>query len=87
VDATKGHAQGDGTRSTAKEQQQIVDFETKLFTAQLFDNRAGLLNVGGAQGGPMPLSTQPFFISVNSSVHFLLPEFEQPLGLQGVVVL
>lgn len=81
VDATKGHAQGDGTRPTAKEQQQIVDFEMKLFTAQLFDNRAGLLNVGGAQGGPMPLSTQPFFISVNSSVHFLLPEFEQPGGL------
>ena len=29
----------------------------------------------------MPLSTQPFFISVNSSVHFLLPAFEQPGGL------
>ena len=29
----------------------------------------------------MPLSTQPFFITVNSSVHFLLPAFEQPGGL------
>jgi cytochrome c peroxidase len=78
VDATVIHAQGDGTRPTPAEQQQIVDFETKLFTAQLFDYRAGLLNVGGAQGGPTPLSTQPFFITVNSSVHFLLPAFEQP---------
>jgi cytochrome c peroxidase len=81
VDATTGHAQGDGTRPTPAEQQQIVDFEMKLFTAQLFDNHAGLLNVGGGQGGPVPLSTQPFFISVNSSVHFLLPTFEQPGGL------
>jgi cytochrome c peroxidase len=32
-------------------------------------------------GGPTPLSTQPFFVSVNSSVHFLLPAFEQPGGL------
>jgi cytochrome c peroxidase len=81
VDATTGHAQGDGTRPTAAEQQQIVDFETKLFTAQLFDNRAGLLNASGAQGGPMPLSTQPFFITINSSVHFLVPAFEQPGGM------
>ena len=81
VDATTGHAQGDGTRPTPAEQQQIVDFETKLFTAQLFDSRAGLLNVGGAHGGPGALFTQPFFLSVNSSVHFLLPAFEQPGGL------
>jgi cytochrome c peroxidase len=81
LDATKGHAQGDGTRPTAEEQQQIVDFETKLFTAQTRDRHAGDLNVDGAQGGPRPLSTQPFFISVNSSVHFLLPAFEQPGGL------
>ncbi len=81
LDATTGHAQGDGTRPTPAEQQQIVDFETKLFTAQLFDNRAGLLNVDGAQGGPASLSTQPFFISINSSVHYLLPSFEQPGGL------
>jgi len=81
VDATTGHAQGDGTRPTAAEQQQIVDFETKLFTAQLFDNHAGLLNAAGAQGGPTPLSTQPFFITINSSVHFLVPAFEQPGGL------
>ena len=29
----------------------------------------------------MPLATQPFFISINSSVNFLLPLLEQPGGL------
>lgn len=81
LDATKGHAQGDGSRPTPAEQQQIVDFETKLFTAQLFDFRAGWLNAGGAQGGPTPLSNQPFFITINSSVHPIVSAFEQPGGL------
>lgn len=80
VDATITHAQGDGSRPTVEEQKQIVDFETKLFTAQIRDSHAGDLDADGANGGPAPLSTQPFFISVNSSVHFLLPAFEQPGG-------
>jgi hypothetical protein len=80
VDATVSHAQGDGTRPTIEEQQQIVDFETKLFTAQIHDRDAGGLANDGARGGPMALSTQPFFITINSSVHFLLPAFEQPGG-------
>ena len=81
VDATTIHAQGDGTRPTPEEQQQIVDFETKVFTAQIRDRHAGDLDEGGANGGPTPLATQPFFISVNSSVHPLVPAFEQPGGL------
>jgi hypothetical protein len=81
VDATIIHVQGDGTRPNAEEQQQIVNFEMKLFTAQTHDGRAGDLNEDGAKGGPNPLATQPFFISVNSSVHFLLSAFEQPGGL------
>ena len=80
VDATVIHAQGDGTRPTAEEQKQIVDFETKLFTAQIRDRHAGDLDEDGAKGGPASLAAQPFFISVNSSVHFLLPAFEQPGG-------
>ena len=79
--ATIQHAQGDGTRPTAAEQQQIVDFEMALSTAQSFDHRAGLLNAKGAHGGPNSLPKQPFFISINSSVHFLLQQFEQPGGL------
>jgi len=81
VDATIIHAQGDGTRPSEVEQQQIVNFEMKLFTAQTHDRRAGDLDDDGAKGGPNPLATQLFFISVNSSVHFLLPAFEQPGGL------
>src|SRR6266849_798787 len=80
LDATVGHAQGDGTRPTPEEQQQIVDFETKLFTAQIHDRSAGNLYDDGAKGGPTAMSTQPFFITINSSVHFLPPGFEQPGG-------
>ena len=81
VDATIIHAQGDGTRPTPEEQQQIVDFETKLFTAQIRDRKAGALDEGGAKGGPASLTTQPFFITINSSVHFLVSAFEQPGGM------
>ena len=85
VDATNGHAQGDGTRPTLAEQQQIVNFEMALSTAQAYGFRTGLLNAMGANGGPVALTTQPFFISVNSSVRFLLPppvyNYEPPGGL------
>jgi cytochrome c peroxidase len=81
VDATTGHAQGDGTRPTPAEQQQIVNFEMGLFTAQAIGSNTGRLDAQGANGGPKPLVSQPFFISANSSVHFLLPQFEQPGGL------
>ena len=82
LDATVGHAQGNGTRPTAAEQQQIVMFEMALFTAQAFSRFNGRLNDDGFNGGPVPLATQPFFVSINSSVHALLPNGpEQPGGL------
>ena len=81
VDATVIHAQGDGTRPTPAEEQEIVNFETGLSTAQAFDHRAGPLNAAGAHGGPQELLNQPFFISINSSVNFLVPQLEQPGGL------
>jgi len=81
LDATIGHAQGDGSRPTPEEQKQIVDFETTLFTAQTRDRQAGDLDEDGARGGPASLSAQPFFITINSSVHPLVPAFEQPGGL------
>jgi hypothetical protein len=81
VDATRIHAQGDGTRPTPEEQQQIVDFETKIFTAQIRDRHAGDLDDDGAHGGPASLATQPFFITINSSVNYLVPAFEQPGGM------
>jgi cytochrome c peroxidase len=81
VDATTGHAQGDGTRPTPAEQQAIVNFEMGLFTAQSISNLTGQLNARGATGGPLALTSQPFFISINSSVNHLVPTLEQPGGL------
>ena len=80
LDATNNHAQGDGTRPTPAEQQQIVDFEIALFTAQGTGRGVGRLDARGAHGGAEALVYQPFFISINSSVNFLLPQFEQPGG-------
>jgi len=81
VDATNGHAQGDGTRPTPAEQQQIVNFEMALFTAQTIGSYAGRLDAHGANGGPVSLATQPFFLSINSSVNPLVPTLETPGGL------
>jgi len=63
-DATRGHAQG-GRDLTTTEVEQIVAFETGLFTAQARDNEAGNLRARGATGGPVDLSRQPFFIGIN----------------------
>jgi len=81
MDATTGHAEGDGKRPTPAEQQQIVNFEMALFTAQTIGTNAGRLDAHGANGGPVALTTQPFFISVNSSVNPLVPTLETPGGL------
>ena len=81
VDATTGHAQGDGSRPTSAEQEKIVNFEMALTTAQIMGNLTGRLDSRGATGGPVPLTTQPFFITQNSSVNPLVPGLEQPGGL------
>src|SRR5258706_9540284 len=52
-----------------------------LFTAQSVGNGTGRLDTQGATGGPKALVTQPFFISINSSVHPLACGFEQPGGI------
>jgi hypothetical protein len=64
VDATLGHAQADAAPTPAQVQQ-IVNFETGVFTAQVFDNKAHDLTDRGAKGGPTALSLQPFFIGIN----------------------
>src|SRR5579885_3734911 len=81
LDATMGHAEGDGSRPTPAEQQEIVKFEMGLTTAQAFGRGTGFLHAHGANGGPLALLNQPFFISINSSVHPLVPSLEQPGGL------
>ena len=53
------------TPPTRDQLDQIVAFETSLFTAQVEDNAAGDLESRSAKGGPFNLSKQPFFIGVN----------------------
>ena len=65
-DATMGHAQANTPLSDAQ-QQEIVNFETGLFTAQNFDNAAKNLHADGATGGPVDLQGQlaDFFPGIN----------------------
>jgi hypothetical protein len=69
VDATTGHAQG--AVPSADVVQQIVEFETRLFTAQTHDYAAGRLTGHGVSGGPRSLSTQPFCIGINDPLGIL----------------
>jgi cytochrome c peroxidase len=64
VDATLGHAQA-AVPPTAQQVSQIVSFETALYTAQVYDWKAGDLTSQGAAGGPKNLSTQPFYLGIN----------------------
>jgi hypothetical protein len=64
IDATLGHAQAAATPDAATVNA-IRAFETSIFTAQVFDKRAGLLFDDGATGGPVALSQQDFFLGIN----------------------
>jgi cytochrome c peroxidase len=69
-DATLGHAQA-STSPTTAQVNQIVGFETGLFTAQAYDNHAKMLNeANGASGGPGPLLQQlsQFYPGVNDPI-------------------
>jgi cytochrome c peroxidase len=66
VDATLGHAEGNQPPTPAQ-QQQIVAFESGLFTAQLFDADAKYLSAEGAAGGPVALANAlaSFYLGIN----------------------
>jgi cytochrome c peroxidase len=64
LDATNIHAQA-SVPLTTEQQQEIVNFEMDLASAQAFDFEAGALNANGATGGPAPLASQNFFIGIN----------------------
>ena len=67
VDATFIHAQANGSGPSAAQQQEIVNFEMGLFTAQRMDNAAKNLDADGATGGPVNLQRQlaDFFPGIN----------------------
>lgn len=69
LDATLVHTQPSGPPTDAQ-LQQIVNFESSLFTAQSVDSMAGSLTAQGANGGPVFLSTQPFSAGINSGTGF-----------------
>jgi cytochrome c peroxidase len=62
--ATVGHAQASIPLST-DQRERIVEFETGLFTAQVYDFAAGDLHAQGGRGGPKVLSKEDFFIGIN----------------------
>jgi hypothetical protein len=64
LDAVNGHQQA-STPLTSIQQQQIVNFEMSLYTAQQFDYQAGSLTADGAEGGPASLAVQTFFVGIN----------------------
>ena len=61
--ATQGHAQGDPLDDAQRES--IVGFETSLFTAATYDNKAKQTDRNGGHGGPTNLSNQDFYIGIN----------------------
>jgi cytochrome c peroxidase len=64
LDATIIHAQSAGPPAAA-ELQEMVDFESGIFTAQSRLIGAGDLTSNGVSAGPAALSTQAFFIGIN----------------------
>jgi cytochrome c peroxidase len=67
VDAITTHAQGVVPPTTAQVQG-IVSFELGLYSAQAWDYAAGLLNAGGAMGGPVALSRQLYYPGINDTL-------------------
>ncbi len=65
--ATLGHAQG-AQPLTAQQRDAIVQFETGLFTTQVFDFRAQRLDAQGAAGGPFNAANQPFYFGINDTL-------------------
>jgi len=65
--ATLGHAQATTALNDAQ-REAIVAFETDLFTAQVFDWRAGSLAARGARGGPVTLASESFHFGINDTL-------------------
>jgi hypothetical protein len=64
TDAVMVHEQAK-TAPTAAEVAAIVAFESDIFTAQVLSDSAGALTKAPAHGGPVALSTQPFYVGIN----------------------
>ena len=65
-DAAKGHMQATQPPTDAQIAQ-IVDFETHLYTSQIFSNDAGNLNTRQTGAGPANLVNLPYFPGINDA--------------------
>jgi cytochrome c peroxidase len=74
-DAVLGHMEA-LTPPTQTQVAQILDFETHLYTSQIYDNTAGRLNGPGVSAGPANLIQTPFFAGINDA--FDLAQNRQP---------
>jgi hypothetical protein len=62
--ATLGHAQAAAPLTDAQ-RAAIVAFETGLFTTQVYDWHAGVLDARGARGGPVAAAQDDFYFGIN----------------------
>lgn len=67
LDAITIHAQA-AQPPTASQLADIVGFELGLFSAQVYDEDAGLLSARGAYGGPVNLAGQVYYPGINDSL-------------------
>ena len=67
MDATLNHAEAVASPTDAQ-LNAIVDFELGIFSAQMWDRGAGMLNDDGANGGPLDLSRQLYYPGFNDSL-------------------
>lgn len=67
VSAIKSHGESD-VQPTPKQLKQIVDLQMGLFTAQVWDYRAGSLEGAGVSGGPRLLGEQIYYPGINDSL-------------------
>jgi hypothetical protein len=65
--ATRDHAEATQPL-TAEQRKAIIDFQTGLFTAQVFDRNAGRLTAQDARGGAPALSAETFYFGINDTL-------------------
>ena len=69
VDAVTAHAQG--PPPLPEQVQAIVNFELRLFSAQVVTHSAGSLAEGAVRGGPGTLGREPFCLGINDPLDML----------------
>ena len=65
--ATVGHSEAPLPISDAQ-RKAIVDFQTGLFTAQIFDREVGYVTAQSARGGVVALSNEMFYFGINDTL-------------------